>query len=145
MAFYAFPTRFEDGPLVAAELVLTVVGLAVMTRLVAREVAQVQAGRSVRSTSALASLLVLVVVSFSFAFVVLDQAAPRQVAGLETRTDALYFTVSTMTTVGYGDVHAEGQAARVLVIALIVFNVVVVAGLLRALTTPPSPSSTSQD
>ena len=39
-----------------------------------------------------------------------------------------------MTTVGYGDVHAEGQLARALVCALIVFNVVVVASLVRAYT-----------
>jgi hypothetical protein len=57
---------------------------------------------------------------------------PRQMAGLSTRTDALYFTLSTMTTIGYGDVHAEGQVARALVCGLIVFNVVVVASLLRA-------------
>jgi voltage-gated potassium channel len=39
-----------------------------------------------------------------------------------------------MTTVGYGDVHAEGQVARALVCAVIVFNVVVVASLVRAHT-----------
>ena len=38
-----------------------------------------------------------------------------------------------MATVGYGDVHAEGQMARALVCVLIVFNVVVVASLVRAL------------
>ena len=36
-----------------------------------------------------------------------------------------------MATVGYGDVHAEGQLARGLVIGLIVFNIVVVASLYR--------------
>ena len=40
-----------------------------------------------------------------------------------------------MSTVGYGDVHAEGQVARALVCVLIIFNVVVVASLVRAYTT----------
>ena len=40
-----------------------------------------------------------------------------------------------MATVGYGDVHAEGQVARALVCVLIVFNVVVVASLVRLYTT----------
>ena len=40
-----------------------------------------------------------------------------------------------MATVGYGDVHAEGQVARALVCVLIIFNVVVVASLVRAYTT----------
>jgi hypothetical protein len=36
-----------------------------------------------------------------------------------------------MSTVGFGDVHAEGQVARALVCCLIVFNVVVIASLVR--------------
>ena len=34
---------------------------------------------------------------------------PGQFAGLHTRVDALYFTMSTIATVGFGDVHATGQ------------------------------------
>jgi voltage-gated potassium channel len=32
-----------------------------------------------------------------------------------TRTDSLYFTVTTFSTVGYGDITATSQAARLLV------------------------------
>ena len=39
-----------------------------------------------------------------------------------------------MTTVGYGDVHAEGQLARALMCGLIVFNIVVIAAIVRAHT-----------
>jgi hypothetical protein len=72
--------------------------------------------------------------SFSLAFFILNLVEPDQIADLSTKTDALYFTLSTMATVGYGDVHAEGQLARALVSGLIVFNVVVVASLVRAHT-----------
>ena len=44
---------------------------------------------------------------------------------LQTKTDALYFAVTTLTTVGFGDVHAQGQVARGLIIVQMVFNVVV--------------------
>ena len=47
---------------------------------------------------------------------------------------SVYWAITTMTTVGFGDVHAEGQVARGLVSGLIVFNVVVVASLVRAHT-----------
>lgn len=50
-----------------------------------------------------------------------------QFVGLETRTDALYFTLATLLTVGFGDVHAAGQLARVLVSIQMVFNVLVLA------------------
>ena len=80
-------------------------------------------------------LLVLLVMASSLTFFLLNQTAPDQITGLETRTDALYFTLSTMTTVGFGDIHAEGQLARALVCVLLVFNVVVVASLIRLYTT----------
>ena len=62
-----------------------------------------------------------------------------QIDGLETRTDALYFTLSTMATVGFGDVHAVGQLARVTVSFMIVFNIVVVAALAREATRRVDP------
>lgn len=49
---------------------------------------------------------------------------PDQFTGLVTRTDALYFTITTVSTVGYGDIHAVGQAARALVTMMIVFDIV---------------------
>ena len=76
-------------------------------------------------------LIVLLAMAFSLAFFLLELVSPGQIADLHTRTDALYFTLSTMATVGYGDVHAEGQVARALVSAVIAFDIVVVASLVR--------------
>jgi hypothetical protein len=69
--------------------------------------------------------------AFALTFYLLELASPGQFEDLHTRTDALYFTLTTMATVGYGDIHAKGQAARALVTAVIAFDVVVVASLLR--------------
>jgi voltage-gated potassium channel len=49
---------------------------------------------------------------------------PGQFSDLHTKTDALYFTISTIATVGFGDVHASGQLARAAVTVQIVFNLV---------------------
>jgi voltage-gated potassium channel len=68
-------------------------------------------------------LLVLSVLFFSYA----DESVarlPGQFAGLHTKTDSLYFNVSTLSTVGFGDVHAVGQLARAAVILQIIFNLV---------------------
>jgi hypothetical protein len=59
---------------------------------------------------------------------------PGEFEGLETRTDALYFALTTLATVGYGDIHAQGQWARGLVIVQMVFNAAVIAGAARLLT-----------
>lgn len=56
-----------------------------------------------------------------------------QFEGITTRVDALYFTLTTLTTVGYGDINAVGQTARVVVMLQMVFNVVVIATAVRLL------------
>jgi voltage-gated potassium channel len=43
--------------------------------------------------------------------------------------------MTTMTTVGTGDVHAAGQVARALVLVQMVFNVVFVATIATLLST----------
>lgn len=68
-------------------------------------------------------LLVLTVLFFAWCD---DSVArlPGQFIDLHTKTDALYFTISTTATVGFGDVHAQGQLARAAVTVQIVFNLV---------------------
>ncbi len=74
-------------------------------------------------------LLVLVVAVFAGGYVLLERASPGQVAGLDTRLDSLYFTLSVLTSVGFGDVHASGQIARGVVAVQLVFDVVLVAAV----------------
>ena len=68
--------------------------------------------------------IVVVMTVFSFSYFTLQQRDPTQFAQMETRLDALYFTATTASSVGYGDVHAVGQVARAMVLVQIVFNVV---------------------
>lgn len=56
---------------------------------------------------------------------------PGEFTGLETRTDALYFALSTLATIGFGDIHAQGQWARALLILQMLFNAGVVAAAVR--------------
>jgi voltage-gated potassium channel len=132
VAYYAFPIGW-GGPLtMAVGLIVTAAGLVLPGVVLAKELGQLRrGGEGTHSTRVLAMLFVLLVMSFSLAFFLLETISPGQIQELETRTDALYFSLSTMATVGYGDVHAEGQVARAMVCGLIVFNVVVVASLVR--------------
>ena len=68
--------------------------------------------------------IVVVMAVFSIGFYNLEVHDPDQFAQLQTRLDALYFTMATAATVGYGDVHAVGQTARAVVLVNMVFNVV---------------------
>ncbi|MFE3444259.1 potassium channel family protein [Nocardia sp. NPDC059180] len=77
----------------------------------------------------------VVVVFFALFYYILDDRGTNQFDGIDTRTDALYYTVSTLATVGYGDVHAVGQAARIASMVQIVFDLVVLGTLITVLTT----------
>jgi voltage-gated potassium channel len=82
-------------------------------------------------------LFTLLVLGFASGYVVLSEH-PGQLVGLETKVDALYFTLTTLSTVGFGDVHAVGQVARVAVSAQVVFDLVFVAIAVRLLTSRAS-------
>ncbi len=129
VVFYAVPVSSQDSVGRAVlSVVLTLLGIAALAWAI---VAQLK--RQLRSSSedihSLVMLLVLVAMVFALGFYLLEEHSPAQMGGLETRTDALYFTLSTLTTVGFGDIHAIGQVARVLVILQLVFNAVFVGAL----------------
>ncbi|POX54445.1 metal transporter [Streptomyces sp. Ru71] len=66
-----------------------------------------------KAVEALATTVVLFLVLFSCAYYLLEHHAAGSFSEPLTRTDALYFTLTTFTTVGYGDIAARSQAGRV--------------------------------
>jgi len=59
---------------------------------------------------------------------------PGELNGISTKIDALYFTVITMSTVGYGDIVPVGQAARIVVMLQILYTLVFLTAGGTALT-----------
>lgn len=129
VAFFAVPVNDAQstGRLVFAVL-LTLAGVAVLAWAIVHQLERQLRSRS-EDIHSLLFLLALVAVVFALGFFVLEEHSPGQVRGLSTRTDALYFTISTLTTVGYGDVHAQGQIARFLVTLQLVFDAVFVGAI----------------
>ena len=116
-----------DGDLGASELVqitVTVIALALLSALVIWEVRQ-QLVDQTRNIDRLALALVVSVLGFAIGFYLMAERDPGQIVGLETRLDALYFTMTTLLTIGFGDIHAEGQLARGVVLVQMCFNVVI--------------------
>lgn len=107
-----------------AGAVLAVLAVAVLiTRMVRRLLREEPGSRPANLLVALFGGLVL----FAYLDYQIATSLPGEFAGLNTKTDGLYFAVVTLTTVGYGDVHATGQLARALVIVQQLFNVGVLA------------------
>ncbi|MFJ6075285.1 potassium channel family protein [Streptomyces sp. NPDC093065] len=83
---------------------------------------------------AISLLIVLSVHVFSATYYSLAKS-PGEFAGLHTRLDALYFTVVTLATVGYGDITPRGQSARLVTILQITYSFVFLTAAATALTT----------
>ncbi|MBB1517315.1 two pore domain potassium channel family protein [Tessaracoccus sp. MC1679] len=124
---FLVPVSASDAPVgTVLGFVVGAVCLAAVAGAVFNEVRQ--AAKRLRAVHLLLAFE-LVLVIFSFGYFLLTVQQPGQFNGLTTRLDALYFSMTTMSTVGYGDIHAEGQLARLLVTVQLVFNLVFVASL----------------
>ncbi len=112
-AYYLLPM---DRPFTGGTAVALVLGLAVVALLIAGEVREIVRARHprLRALEALATALPLFLVLFASCYYLLELSQPGSFSQHMTRTDALYFTVATFSTVGYGDVAAHSQTARVL-------------------------------
>jgi len=132
--YFTVPVSFEVETSDVVQLVVSLVALAVLAVAVLIEVRH-QLVDDTRRIDGLVLALMIAVLGFALGFYVLAQRNPEQIIDLETRVDALYFTMATLLTIGYGDVHAAGQAARTLVLIQMVFNVVILATAASTITT----------
>jgi uncharacterized membrane protein len=132
--YYFVPVAQEDHPV--WRLVVFVAGLGTLIFLIVRQLRkQLSAGPDpgVR-VHTLITLLYPVVALFALTYYVIQISDPTQFVDLVTRTDSLYYTVITLGTVGYGDVHAVGQLARVVSMIQVAFDLVVIGALIAVAT-----------
>ncbi len=81
---------------------------------------------------AIVLLVSMLVLGFAAVYYAMD-ADQGQFSGLSTRVDSVYFTVTTLSTVGYGDIHAAGTAARVIVTLQILVNLAFLGIVVRVM------------
>jgi hypothetical protein len=106
---------------------LAAAAVAVLALVIARMVGRLLRDEAGSHSANLVVALFGGVVLFAFLDYQLAISLPGEFVRLQTKTDALYFAVSTLTTVGYGDVHAAGQFGRGLVVFQQLFNLAVLA------------------
>ncbi|MER7460654.1 potassium channel family protein [Micromonospora sp. NPDC126480] len=133
VTYFVIPVKSDpDTTRLVARSAVTVLLVAAVAWLVTRQVRRefvadsTGAEPEVRSLARLAVGLVGGLLAFALADYVISRT-PGQFANLETRIDALYFALSTLTTIGFGDVHARGQVARAAVCVQMVFSIGVLA------------------
>ncbi|WP_405745491.1 potassium channel family protein [Streptomyces sp. NBC_01525] len=87
---------------------------------------------TIRAVEALSVTAPLFLLLFAAAYFILAQDNPANFSTHPlTRTDTLYFTVSTFTTVGFGDITATSEAAHLIVTVQMLLDLLVLGLGLR--------------
>jgi len=84
-------------------------------------------------TAVLGVMVLETLVLFSLTYLAIAEH-PGQIGGMSTPLDALYFTMTTLMTIGFGDIAAQGQLARGTVLVQMFFSVLVLSASVRLLT-----------
>ncbi|MBR7828463.1 two pore domain potassium channel family protein [Actinospica sp. MGRD01-02] len=125
VAYYKLPMDKPFDGAYAVGLVLGLVGVAVLLAWQIRGIVNSPHPR-LRAVDALASTLTPFLLIYAAAYYLMERSNPADFTQLLTRTDALYFTVTTFSTVGFGDITAHTEAARVIVITQMIGDLLLV-------------------
>jgi len=130
--YYVLPL---DRPWDADTAVRLLIGLVVVSGVVVWGVRIVAGSRypGVRAAEALALVLPFFLLLFASTYFVMERASAASFTQPLTRTDALYFTVTVFSTVGFGDITARSEAARVVLIVQMLADLVLLGAGIRVL------------
>ncbi len=111
-----------------AAVTMLVTGLVLLIALVIFQVRWILRSRfpGLRGVEALATSIPLFLLLFASTYVVLATISAGNFSEPLTRTDALYFTVTVFSTVGFGDITAKTEAARLVVTGQMIADLVTV-------------------
>jgi voltage-gated potassium channel len=123
-----------------AAVAILAIGLVALTGLIVFQVRSIMLSRfpGLRAVEAIAVSVPLFLLLFAGTYVVMARFSVSAFTEPLTRTDALYFAVTTFATVGFGDITPRTEAARLVVTGQVVsdliivgFGVRVIAGAVR--------------
>ncbi|GAA4687758.1 potassium channel family protein [Streptomyces chumphonensis] len=130
-AYYVLPLDERD----TTASFLLVVGLLVTLLVFLWEVRAIARSPHprMRAVEALSATVVLFLVLFAGTYYLIDSSTPGSFTEEMTRTDALYFTLATFSTVGFGDITASSETARVVTMLQMVVGLLLVGVAARVL------------
>jgi voltage-gated potassium channel len=125
LVYYNIPL---DRPLNAATWIGFGFGLLAFAAVIAWQVRAILASDvpRLRAVQAVATGLPLLLLLFASTYLRMSRAAPDSFSEALGRTDALYFTVTVFTTVGFGDIAPRSELARILTMFQMLTGLVVV-------------------
>jgi hypothetical protein len=118
-----------------AAATILVVGLVLFIGLVTFQVRSIVRSRfpGLRAIEALATSIPLFLLLFASVYAVMDTISASNFGEPLTHTDALYFTVTVFSTVGFGDITAKTEAARLVVTSQMIADLLIIGLGLRVI------------
>ena len=126
---------FEAAPDAVGDVLLLGLAAGLFVWVLVRQVRHIMAARlpEVRAIEALVVSVTLFVVLVAGSYLYLSSAVPAAFSEPLDRMGALYFTVTVLSTVGFGDIHPVSSLARAAVTGQMVMDVVLVGVVVRVL------------
>jgi voltage-gated potassium channel len=134
--YYLLPAEDLTRPGPLGRLGASLLALAGFALVVRAQLKGLRSGRwpVLAKVEALLTALYLLILIFATTYFIMYRVAPDQIVGIADRTDSLYFAVTVISTVGFGDIHAVGTTGRAIVTGQMLFDLVYVGAALRALS-----------
>ncbi|MFF5446461.1 potassium channel family protein [Streptomyces sp. NPDC012888] len=129
-AYYLLP--FSRHHVNAATLALGLTGVAVVFALQIQSITR-SAHPRLRAVETLATTVPLFLLLYATTYYLLEESAAGSFTEPLTRTDALYFTLTVFSTVGFGDIAARTETARIVTMTQMAGNVILVGVATRIL------------
>lgn len=145
MKFFRKPSTLLDIFIIGSLLVPTLTGSFVFLR-VLRSIRLLRAIRAIRDLkrrsrwlaergeliSSVANLLIFIFITSAVVYEVQVDKNPE----INTFSDALYFTVTTLTTTGFGDITLTGESGRLLAVVIMIIGISLFVKLAQAIIRP---------
>jgi voltage-gated potassium channel len=109
-------------------VMMLVIGLAALVGLVAFQVRAISGSRfpGLRALEALAVTVPLFLILFASTYLVMAALSAHNFSQPMNHTDALYFTVTVFATVGFGDITATADTARLVVTGQMIIDLIII-------------------
>jgi hypothetical protein len=117
-----------DHSSAGAAVTMLVTGLVALIALITFQVRSILVSRfpGLRAVEALATSIPLFLLLFASAYLVISTESAGSFSQQLTHTDALYFTVTVFATVGFGDITAKTEAARLVVTGQMIIDLIII-------------------
>ena len=130
--YYVLPL---DRPWGSETAIRLVIGLLVFAGLMVWQVRTIADSRypGLRAAEALGLIIPFFLLLFASTYVLMERSSAANFTQPLTRTDALYFTVTVFATVGFGDIAAKSELARVVLVVQMLADLAVLGAGIRVL------------